>query len=97
MRSVSLDVRIIIRSQKKTERQVLSLRLEIFLQDIVGRPLLPPVPDDAGGTLHHLPGLALAVNLAQAGPFSQLHVAVNLNSSGVSRGRAGNGSQSDLP
>ena len=72
----------IIRSQKKTERQVLSLRLEIFLQDIVGRPLLPPVPDDAGGTLDHLPGLALAVDLAQTGPFPQLHVAVNLNNRG---------------
>ena len=45
----------------------------------MGRPLLPPVPDDAGGTLDHLPGLALAVDLAQTGPFSQLHVAVNLD------------------
>merc|ERR1719216_241818 len=47
--------------------------------DIVSRALLPPVPDDAGGTLDHLPGLALAVDLAQTGPFSQLHVAVNLD------------------
>ena len=74
---LTLVIRI-IRSQKKTERQFLSLRFEIFLQDIVSRSLLPPVPDHAGGALHHLPGLALAVDLAETGPFSQLHVAVNL-------------------
>merc|ERR1719192_713897 len=75
---LTLVIRI-IRSQKKTERQFLSLRFEIFLQDIVSRSLLPPVPDHAGGALHHLPGLALAVYLAETGPFSQLHVAVNLD------------------
>merc|ERR1719412_2464598 len=57
----------------------LSLRLEILLEDIMSRPLLAPVPDDAGRTFHHLPGLPLAVNLAEAGPLAQLHVAVNLD------------------
>ena len=79
---LTLVIRI-IRSQKKNrEAGVLSLRFEIFLQDIVSRSLLPPVPDHAGGALHHLPGLALPVNLAESGPFSQLHVAVNLSTRG---------------
>ena len=71
-------------SEKNREAGVLSLRFEIFLQDIVSRSLLPPVPDHAGGALHHLPGLALAVDLAETGPFSQLHVAVNLYNGGQS-------------
>ena len=62
----------------------------------MGRTLLPPVPDHAGGTLDHLPGLALAVNLAQTGPFSQLHVAVNLDIHGVSQS-GGAGHCSDSP
>merc|ERR1712064_216183 len=45
----------------------------------MSRPLLAPVPDDAGRTFHHLPGLPFAVNLAEAGPLAQLHVAVNLD------------------
>ena len=56
----------------------LSLGLEVFLEDIVGGSFLAPVSDDARGTLDHLPGLALAVNLAQTGPLAQLHVAVHL-------------------
>ena len=56
----------------------LSLGLEVFLEDIVGGSFLAPVSDDARGTLDHLPGLALAVNLAQTGPLPQLHVAVHL-------------------
>ena len=56
----------------------LSLRLEVLLEDIVGGSFLAPVSDDTGGTLDHLPGLALAVNLAQTGPLAQPHVAVNL-------------------
>ena len=81
---------IIIRSQKKNRDRSLSLRFEIFLQDIMSRALLPPVPDHAGGALHHLPGLALAVNLAESGPFSQLHVAVNLSIEGLVRAQKGN-------
>merc|ERR1719284_350399 len=57
----------------------LSLGLEVLLEDVVGGSFLAPVPDDTGGTLDHLPGLALAVDLAQAGPLAQLHVAVNLD------------------
>merc|ERR1719232_1541252 len=57
----------------------LSLRLEVLLEDVVGGSFLAPVSDDTGGTLDHLPGLALAVNLAQTGPLAQLHVAVNLD------------------
>ena len=45
----------------------------------MSRPLLAPVPDHTGGTLDHLPGLPLAVYLAQAGPLAQLHVAVHLD------------------
>ena len=54
------------------------------------RSLLAPVPDDAGRTLDHLPGLPLAVDLAEAGPLAQLHVAVHLNTN-VSPGRSGEG------
>jgi len=49
------------------------------LEDIVGGSLLSPVPDDAGGALDDLPGLTLPVNLAESCPFTQLHVAVNLD------------------
>ena len=45
----------------------------------MSRPLLAPVPDHTGGTLDHLPGLPLAVDLAEAGPLAQLHVAVHLD------------------
>merc|ERR1719391_1020572 len=60
-------------SEKQSQELVsdLSLRLEILLEDIMSRPLLAPIPDHTGGTLDHLPGLPLAVNLAQAGPLAQ--------------------------
>ena len=44
----------------------------------MGRSLLAPVPDDGAGALDDLPGLALLVDLAEAGPLAQLHVGVNL-------------------
>ena len=56
----------------------LSLRLEVLLEDVVGGSFLAPVSDDTRGTLDNLPRLALAVNLAETSPLSQLHVAVNL-------------------
>lgn len=51
--------------------------------------LLAPVPDHTGGTLDDLPGLPLAVNLAEAGPLAQLHVAVDLSEDSQERGAAG--------
>ena len=59
-------------------QNILSLRLEVLLEDIVGGSLLAPVPDDTGGALDDLPGLALPVDLAESCPFSKLHVAINL-------------------
>merc|ERR1719411_2059792 len=56
-----------------------SLGLEVFLEDVVGGSLLAPVPDDTRGALDHLPSLALAVDLAEASPLAQLHVAVHLD------------------
>merc|ERR1719499_1316661 len=56
-----------------------SLGLEVLLEDVVGGSLLAPVPDDTRGALDHLPSLALPVDLAEAGPLAQLHVAVHLD------------------
>merc|ERR1719211_667844 len=60
-------------------QNILSLRLEVLLEDVVGGSFLAPVPDDAGGALYDLPGLHVAVNLAETCPFSKLHVAINLD------------------
>merc|ERR1711879_473420 len=64
----------------KTSQMIVSssLGLEVLLEDVVGRTLLAPVPDDTRGTFDHFPSLALAVDLAEAGPLAQLHVAVHL-------------------
>ena len=56
----------------------LFIGLEILLDDAVGWPLRAPVPDHSRAALDNLPGAALPVNLAEAGPLAQLHVAVNL-------------------
>merc|ERR1719411_1360195 len=56
-----------------------SLGLEVLLEDVVGGSLLAPVPDDTRGALDHLPSLALPIDLAEAGPLAQLHVAVHLD------------------
>ena len=50
----------------------------MYLENVVGGPLLTPVPDDSAGALDDLPGLALLVDLAQTGPLAQLHVGVDL-------------------
>ena len=65
----------------KTSQMIVSssLGLEVLLEDVVGRTLLAPVPDDTRGTFDHFPSLALAVDLAEAGPLAQLHVAVHLD------------------
>merc|ERR550519_1779684 len=57
----------------------LLIGLEVLLQYIVGGAFLAPVPHHAGGALHHLPGLALLVYLAQTSPLTQLHVGVHLD------------------
>merc|ERR1711970_578507 len=59
--------------------RVLLVGLEVLLQHVVGGALLAPVPHHTGGALHHLPGLALLVNLAQTSPLTKLHVGVNLD------------------
>ena len=42
-------------------------------------PLGPPVSDHGRAALDDLPGAALPVDLAEAGPLTQLHVAVHLD------------------
>jgi len=61
----------------------LSLGLQVLLENVVGGPLLAPVPDDSAGALDDLPGLALLVDLAQTGPLAQLHVGVDLDEGDV--------------
>ena len=54
------------------------LRLDVLLDDVVGGRLLAPVADDDGRAADHLAGLALGVQLAQAGPLAELLVGVDL-------------------
>merc|ERR1719278_2385494 len=53
--------------------------LQVVLQHIVSRALAAPVADHSCRALDNLPGLALLVNLAKAGPLPKLHVGVNLD------------------
>jgi hypothetical protein len=55
------------------------LGLDVLLELVVSWTLLAPVADDDGGAANDLPGLALGVELAKAGPLSQLLVVVNLD------------------
>jgi hypothetical protein len=57
------------------------LALNVFLEDVVGGRLLSPVPDGDGRAPHDLPCVALCVQLAETGPFSQLVVVVDLDES----------------
>ena len=53
--------------------------LDVLLELVVSWTLLAPVADDDRGAADDLPGLALGVELAKAGPLAQLLVAVNLD------------------
>merc|ERR1719384_2590376 len=53
--------------------------LEVVLEHIVGCALAAPVTHHSCRALDNLPGLALLVDLAEAGPLAQLHVGVHLD------------------
>jgi hypothetical protein len=58
---------------------ILMLGLDVVLDDVVSRALLSPVANDDGWAANDLPGFALGVQLAKAGPLTQLLVGVYLD------------------
>jgi hypothetical protein len=55
------------------------LGLDVVLDDVVSRALLSPVAHDDRWAANDLPGLALGIQLAKAGPLTQLLVGVYLD------------------
>jgi hypothetical protein len=58
---------------------ILMLGLDVVLDDVMSRALLSPVANDDGWAADDLPGLALGIQLAKAGPLAQLLVGVYLD------------------
>lgn len=58
---------------------VLMLRLDIILDHVVSWTFFAPVPDNDARTPHNLASLTLGIKLAQASPFSKLHVGIDFD------------------
>ena len=58
---------------------ILMLRFDVIFDDVMSLALLSPIANNDWGASHNLPGFALGIQLAKAGPLSQLLVGVNLD------------------
>ena len=58
---------------------ILMLRFDVIFDDVMSWALLSPIANDDWRASHNLPGFAFGIQLAKAGPFSQLLVGVNLD------------------